>query len=195
MKIIVWGAVAALAAAIPALAQTGAEIRGPGATRADVQARIARIFAATDANRDGFVTQAEAAARAPQRSARGPQAGGQANRQARLDARFAALDTDRNGSISRAEFDAQRAGGREKRAERRGDRMERRGNRGIAMRPRMFERIDANKDGRLSLAEAVARPLERFTRADANNDGTLTREERRAAREKMRMQRQGRRDG
>lgn len=200
MKIIALLTVGALAASVPALAQSDAAARGGATTRADVQARVARMFAATDANRDGFITQAEATVRGAQAGRRQGGGGRQADHAKRMDEHFAELDADRNGSISRAEFDAQHAGGRENRAERRAERTERRAERmqrrnasGIAMRPRQFERSDANKDGRLTLAEASTRPLARFAQADANGDGTLTREERRAAREKMQAQRQQRR--
>ena len=45
-----------------------------------------------------------------------------------------------------------------------------------------FERIDADKDGRISLAEVTTQRLRAFDRADANRDGRLTREERQATR-------------
>lgn len=53
---------AAAAIAVPALApvERGA---ATGITRAQVQTRVERMFALTDANRDGFVTAAKAEAR------------------------------------------------------------------------------------------------------------------------------------
>lgn len=186
--------------AVPALAQmnqgAGAAQRGP-MTRAALQAQVARMFAMTDANRDGFVTKAEAetrmAAMGPKRHARPVKSNSD---------HFAEMDRDRNGSISRAEFDAHHASAMENRAERRESRMERRADRmerremrgtGLRINTRQFERFDANNDGRLSLAEAQVRPLARFTAADANRDGTVTVEERRESRQKMRAQRQQRR--
>jgi len=186
--------------AVPALAQmnqgAGAAQRGP-ITRAAMQAQVARQFAMTDANRDGFVTKVEAEARM---AAMGPR------RQARPaksnSDHFAELDRDRNGSISRAEFDAHHANAKENRAERRESRMERRADRmehreirgtGLRINARQFERFDANKDGLLSLAAAQVRPLARFTAADGNRDGTVTIEERRASRQKLRADRQQRR--
>ena len=58
--------------------------------------------------------------------------------------------------------------------------------------PEMFERADANRDGRISLAEAEALPLKMFDRLDANHDGTITPDERKQAREAMRGRWQGR---
>lgn len=45
------------------------------------------------------------------------------------------------------------------------------------MRGEMFEKIDANKDGKVTLAEANAAEKARFTAIDANKDGRLTTEE------------------
>lgn len=193
-KIVLLGAAAAALAATPTLAQQGqggAE-RGAGVTRAQVETRIRDMFARVDTNRDGFVTQAEA--QAVRGAARAERRGDRADR--RQD-RFAHLDANRDGSISRDEFFAraergdraergERRGQRaERRAERREDRLERRNQRGGLMARlggKRFERIDADKDGRISLAEATAQRLRAFDRADANRDGRLTREERQAVR-------------
>ena len=59
----------------------------------------------------------------------------------------------------------------------------------------MIERLDSDHDGRVSLAEAQAKALAMFDRIDANRDGTVTPDERRAARERFREGRQGRREG
>ena len=56
----------------------------------------------------------------------------------------------------------------------------------------MFERMDSDRDGRVSLAEASARALEMFDRADANRDGTVTVDERRATMQRFRDDRRGR---
>ena len=61
--------------------------------------------------------------------------------------------------------------------------------------PNMIERLDSNKDGRVSLAEAQTGALAMFDRVDSNRDGTVTPEERRAARERFREARQDRRPG
>ena len=58
---------------------------------------------------------------------------------------------------------------------------------------RAFTALDANRDGRVSRAEASSGALSRFDRADANRDGTISLEERRSAREAFRGQRGERR--
>jgi Ca2+-binding EF-hand superfamily protein len=198
--IILLSAAAAALAAAPSLAQQGRGVeRSAGVTRAQVETRVRDMFVRVDANRDGSVTQAEA--QAFRGAAR---AEPQNNRGERRESRFARLDANRDGSISRDEFFARaRRGDRaeqgelrgvraERRAERRAARLERRGQRG-GMMARLggkgFERIDANRDGRVTLAEATTQRLRAFDRADANRDGRLTREERQA----VRAERQARR--
>jgi len=184
------GAALAALIAVPAIAQMGerhARMTQP-VTRAAVQTMVQTKFARVDANRDGFVTRDEAQARAVQ--ARGEV-------RARI---FDRLDANKDGAISRAEFDAAAAA----RAEHRGEgrpamrqaRMMRRGG-GMhgGMGANMFDRLDGDKDGRVSLAEASARALAMFDRADADRNGTVTPEERQAAREAFRARRQGRRGG
>jgi Ca2+-binding EF-hand superfamily protein len=218
------GAALAAIAAIPAFAQPGpdgpARNAGP-LTRAAVQASVQARFAKVDADRDGFVTRAEADARiAEARERRGDRMeqrrGRMEQRRERMTERraemragiFDRIDADKNGSISRSEFEAHASARAERRAERRGpDGM--RGGRGMRhgrmMRHRgpgamaggrfggaMFERMDSDHDGRVSLAEASARALEMFDRADANRDGTVTMEERRAAMQRFREDRRGR---
>lgn len=48
-------------------------------------------------------------------------------------------------------------------------------------RAHRFDKLDSNKDGRVSRDEMLGKATERFDRADANKDGTLTTEERAAA--------------
>lgn len=50
-------------------------------------------------------------------------------------------------------------------------------------------RLDADGDGRFSLVEMTARALARFDRVDADRDGRLTPEERQAARERQAAER------
>ena len=190
-KYVILGAAAAVVAT-PLLAQAvQAPQRGAPVTRAQAEANVRTMFGKVDGDRDGFVSQAEAqAVTAAHRQHR------QAMRTERRAARFARLDANADGMISRAEFDAPRADRadraerRENRAERRADRRERRAERramrGQRFGTRMFARLDADKDGRVSLAEATAVRLQRFDRMDADRDGTLTREERRAARQARR---------
>jgi Ca2+-binding EF-hand superfamily protein len=56
----------------------------------------------------------------------------------------------------------------------------------------MFERMDSDRDGRVSLAEASSRALEMFDRTDANRDGTVSADERRATMQHFRDDRRGR---
>jgi hypothetical protein len=191
-KLILAGAGLAALAALPAFAQPApAPAPAPGAwrdhgarplTRAEAVAKAEARFARADANRDGFVTPEEASAR---REAARP-AG--EPRDPRGDA-FARLDANRDGQLSREEFEARGA--------MRGPRGE--GFRGHGRHGgfggRGLERLDADHDGRVSLAEARAKALEAFDRADANRDGVVTPEERHAAREAMRARFQARRAG
>ena len=92
-------------------------------------------------------------------------------RAARMDRRnqaWAAADSNNDGVLSRAEFDGLHAGRSERRAQRRASR---------------FDRMDADGNGEISLAEMSGRALARFDRIDADGDGTVTVEERRAMRE------------
>jgi Ca2+-binding EF-hand superfamily protein len=216
-KIMFAGVALAALVSIPALAQPGpdgpARNAGP-LTRASVQASVQARFAKVDANHDGFVTRAEADARMAQ--AREQRQDRMEQRRERMTERraqmraglFDRLDTDKNGAISRAEFEAHASARAERRAERRGpDGM--RGGRGMRqarmMRHRgpgamaggrfggaMFERMDSDHDGRVSIAEASSRALEMFDRADSNRDGTVTMEERRASMQRFREDRRGR---
>ena len=192
-KILFIGTAAAVLAAASASAQPG---RGDDRVidRAQVESRVGTMFARVDADRDGFVTEAEAeSARAAVRARRSEQRGvRQQQRGERRAALFARLDADGNGVISRAEFDAPRAGAGngEARAQQRPARMERRGHRsaqhgqrgGGRFGAQAFARMDADGDGRVSLAEATRFRLERFDRVDANDDGRITVEERQAVR-------------
>ena len=213
--LLIGAAAAALAGAGIAVAQTSpapAPHRGhmmKTETRADVQAHIAKLFAKVDANRDGFVTRAEADATVAQRTAKAEKRGdrrgarfdrldanhdGQvtkaeadavhqarmARRAARGDQLFARSDANRDGVISRAEFDAT-AGRMHARLKHAGL------HRGFA--GRMFDTVDLNKDGRLSLSEAQQAALQHFDRSDLNHDGQLTPEERRQARQALSAQR------
>ncbi|RVT43177.1 EF-hand domain-containing protein [Sphingobium algorifonticola] len=142
-------------------------------TKAEVTAAADQAFAKIDLNKDGKVTKEER----------------ETLRQQRFDARFATMDADKNGQISKAEFQATRdarmekaAAWREARAERGGadgQRMGRMARRGGMMGGRG---MDADKDGTITRAEFMARPVAMFDRADADKDGTVTAEEMKAAR-------------
>jgi Ca2+-binding EF-hand superfamily protein len=185
-KIVLGGAALAALAASAAFAHPhGGE--GPRAgqplTRADLEARIDARFARADADRDGYVTQAELRARAEAARARRGERRGPGRQAA-----FERLDTDRDGMISRAEFEARPA----MRGERgRGERLGVRGQGGARMGGfgfggRAFAAADANRDGRVSRAEARAGALAFFDRVDTNRDGTISLDERASARERFR---------
>jgi len=99
--------------------------------------------------------------------------------------RFARWDANGDGKVTREEMAVAREGGSGADAPpppappppppRRG------GRRGPGSGAMMFERLDANGDGAVTVAEASARTLERFDRMDADHDGTVTPDERRAA--------------
>lgn len=194
-------AAAALIAVVPAVAQVApAAAPTPKAdrehTRAEVQAKVAEHFAKIDANRDGAITREEAeAGRAAMRERWQQQGIGHAMAAKRAGGEgmaFDRLDADKDGSISRAEWDAARAQRAERMAEHRAGkagapkamRIHRMGGAG-ALHGRMFEIADADKDGRVTLAEAQAAALRHFDMADANRDGRVTREERRQIHRQM----------
>jgi len=199
MKKTHWIAGAALAASLAAaaVAGPGADDRpgGPPQTRAEVQARVAEHFRKLDANGDGYVTKDEAdAARARMRAAFAEK------RQEHRAERFAMLDKDKSGTLSKDEYmappppradgpDGRRAGPDGMRRGGHGRRMKHGGPGAMGMGPgggSMFECADANKDGKVSLAEAEAPALAMFDRVDTNHDGTISPEERKAAHEAMR---------
>ena len=186
-KLVLIAAACGAALAIPVLAQHDGSMRKmmmEPMTKAAAEARVKERFALADADRDGFLTEAEVAGAHQKRMAE------------RQDQHFAMMDANRDGSISRAEFDAGHA-----------DRAAMRGGRGPGAGMMMREqggghgmgggnlllRADANKDGKVSLSEAMAKPMARFEGADANKDGTLTPEERKAARQQRRMERREKR--
>ncbi len=166
-------------------------------TRASVEAKIKDHFAQVDANHDGFITQDEMKAM---------------HERQRTEMRgkhFETMDGNKDGSISRAEFDAAHKDGpdmekagegpgmmSESHESPDGMRVERR----VIIRQEggmpmmgagMMMAADANKDGKISQAEALAQHLARFDAADTNKDAILTPEERKAARGAMRMGRMG----
>ena len=186
-------------------------------TRADFQERLRAHFAKLDVNHDGFVDRAEAEARmGGMRTAmrQGP-ADAEAPRPPHMrrdpNAMFDSMDANRDGTISRSEFLAFHAsGGHHAMGPRgqmdgpmaRGDEMHgpmagpdgapgpmraRHAGMHMGFGGRRFDRLDADHDGRVSLAEADRAAASMFDRLDANHDGTITPEERMAAREHMRQ--------
>ncbi len=172
------------ALAVPLLAQAiepPAQPRPP-LTRAAAEAKVREKFAKADVNRDGAVTLAEMET---------AMAAGQTERQSKMAAhraeRFAALDANHDGQLSRDEFAAARPGGPDRdRDGRGGRRMGGHGHGRGGFGEKWFARVDADKDGRVTLAEASAAAMARFDQADANHDGTISPDERHAARAHMR---------
>lgn len=95
---------------------------------------------------------------------------------AAVKAKFAQIDANRDGGISTAEFDAYRARKAAGQVE---------PDAGAAafvhIGGHWFERSDANGDGRVTLAEANAKPLEMFDMADADGDHVVSVRERKLA--------------
>lgn len=131
-----------------------------------------------DANKDGAVTFDEFAARPRQFLVR------------RIEAEFKALDADGDGKLTKAEADAARgkpmlllladankdgAVTKEELAKAfagRGGAA-----RGDAVGDRVFEALDADKDGKISAAEWQVSGERRFARLDRNKDGAITADE------------------
>lgn len=90
---------------------------------------------------------------------------------------FIAMDANHDGVVSRAEFDAYRA---QQQAGSPGT-----SGAGIAafghIGSHWYDRADAQGDGRVTLAEAEARPLQLFDMADTNGDGVVSLDERKVA--------------
>ncbi|THG40580.1 hypothetical protein [Sphingomonas olei] len=180
------------AAALAGTAISGAAIAQTAAPTAAAQ----RGPGAADTNRDGVVTRAEALAAA--------------------DARFDRLDADKNGKLTAGEHRGRRGGAeaevtREQFRERAGQRFDRmdankdgridaaerqamrdkwkgkRGGRHGGGGMGMMMGADANRDGVLTKAEAVAAAGAMFDRVDTNRDGRIDAAERQAARGAMKM--------
>jgi Ca2+-binding EF-hand superfamily protein len=183
-KLMIGAGVAALLA-VPALALHGGGdhhgAKGP-TTRAELLAKVQERFVKVDADKDGAITRAEFDAHRATMKAEH-----EARRAQRRAEHFAELDTDKSGQLSKEEFSAPRSEG-----ERHGHRGMHHGGwgkmhgMGMGGGEGWFDRLDANKDGRVTLAEAQAVPLAMFNKADVNKDGTVTPEERKAAWEAMR---------
>jgi EF hand len=148
-------------------------------TREVMERRLNERFAKTDANGDGFVTRSEAE-------------GAQENaRTKRRDAAFSVMDSDSNGTVSRPEFEAQ-ANVWQRRIKQKRNKSSGAGEGSTQRRAmgyigtRQFERMDANKDGRVSFNEALGLTSLRFKSSDTDGDGVLSQKERNAAREAMR---------
>lgn len=148
-------------------------------TKAEVAPQTARMFTLLDANKDGFITQAELDARKNQAVER------MEKRAAQFDPAkmFARLDTNKDGKATKAEVLAAM-------------------NARLAMKgklpanapnhaARLFARLDANRDGAITLAEIQAAPRpdgaarkragmkhgmggQLLAKADSNHDGRVS---------------------
>ncbi|WP_374597124.1 EF-hand domain-containing protein [Sphingosinicella sp.] len=187
--------------------------------RADVEKKIAERFAEADANKDGAVTEAELKAGIEARRAEAEKKMAEARTRmftsmdADKNGQISRSEWDSHHADMKVKWAERRetaqADGKERREMRmkfkdgdkdgrKGHRMMHRGGHGGGMGwggfgEKGFETADANKDGRVTLAEAKAKALSRFDAADANKDGTLSPEERRAAHEAKRAERRAQR--
>jgi Ca2+-binding EF-hand superfamily protein len=125
--------------------------------RATVEAQVKANFQQVDTNHDGFVSRAEA------------DAARNTAMIAQFNAAFNAMDSNKDGNLSRAEFVAANQKAMAAAMQKQG------------VADRAFAGSDLNHDGRISLAEALAKPLKEFDAVDANHDGILTLAERQAA--------------
>ena len=188
-KMMFCGLALAVLAAVPALSQAPADAparhrNARPVTRIVFLKHVEDRFARVDLNHDGYIDRNEAGAP--------PEMAG-AGRRGRTDpgASFDRMDANHDGSISRDEYLAYRArgprgarGGTPEGAAR-----PRRASLGWGFSGRWFDRVDADRDGRVSVAEAQRAATALFDRLDTNHDGTLSPEERSAARQGFRLRR------
>ena len=130
-----------------------------------------------DANKDGAVTLEEFAARPRQILVR------------RIEVEFKALDADSDGKLTKAEVDAARGkpmlllmadankDGVVTKEELAKAFTGRGGQAGQPVSDRVFEALDADKDGKISAAEWQSSGERRFARLDRNKDGAVTADE------------------
>lgn len=153
----------------PGMMAHGAKMPAKDMTRAEAQKRAEALFDKLDLNHDGKLDAADR----------------KLMRDTMRTRRFDKLDTNHDGMISRAEFMADK--GPEE------DGKPRHGKHRHGMRNHgpwgMMRMADSNKDRAISKQEFVAAALKRFDLADTNHDGIVTVAERKAAFEKMRMER------
>ena len=135
-------------------------------TRTVITQGLDQRFKALDTNGDGTITKAEmdaAEARARQEAA--------SRIAKRAEEGFAKLDTDKNGQLSLTEFKASIPPVET----------------GVAAA--VLQRLDSNKDGKITRQEFGARTLATFDRLDTNKDGKISAQERSARRNSTRASR------
>jgi hypothetical protein len=141
-------------------------------TRAEAADHAAKMFARFDFNKDGKLDAADRAAHAGER--------------------FDKADANKDGAISREEFNAAHQHKRDAMGEgKRGEHGKMRGGHGGGMAKMMLHMADTNKDRSVSREEFVAAYQTMFDRADADKDGKVTPAERKAAHAKMREHMKG----
>lgn len=146
------------AAAIPTTAPAAEQPKPM--TREQFLSNLQARFNAVDTNHNGVLEESEIAA-AQQKELQQLQAA----EQQRLEQEFQRLDTNHDGQLSKAEFLAAAPPVRARETA-----------------TQLIAGLDSNKDGKVSLQEYEARPLETFSKLDANHDGTVTTQEIQAAR-------------
>lgn len=155
---------AALAVALPIAplsSQNAPAQQQPAAiTKTAFLQNVDKGFVAIDANKDGFADKAEIESAQTKTLAALKAA---AVRQ--MEAQFKALDKDNNGSLTMQEFTAQATARALPRAD----------------ATNFLKTFDANKDGKVSLAERRTPAVALFDKADSNKDGQLSPIEQQAA--------------
>lgn len=132
--------------------------------RTDVQANVAKMFARVDANRDGFITNAELQAVGAQRQAKLAERAKERADKFDPAAMFARLDANKDGKITQAEADA----AHNARAQAKGK---------VPAKPHangFFARLDTNKDSMITRAEfdaAAAQMHARLEQAGMHHGG------------------------
>lgn len=143
-------------------------------SRAEFLAKHGQMFDKLDANHDGKLDAADRAAHQAQK--------------------FDKVDSDHNGAISREEFSAALEHRKQARKEHQAGGHGKSGDDGMRGRSRgghgkmmmmMLHHADANKDHAVSREEFMSGAGRHFDMMDANKDGKLTKDERKAAHEKM----------
>lgn len=162
-KILLAGAAIAAVAAAPVVAES-VQPHHPGMMnktelRADVQGDTAKMFSRLDANKDGFVTDAELQAMHARHAEKRQEKAEQRAEHYDPAKMFARLDTNKDGKVTKAEADAVRASHAEAKGK------------APHGADHLFARADANKDGALTLAEMQAMPRPHFDKAAMQHHG------------------------
>lgn len=160
-----------------------------GDCKGEHKGRGAHMFERLDTNKDGKITRAESKTLA--------------------DQRFTSMDTNKDGAIVEAEIKAahekMRAEWQEKHAanksgDKSADGSNRKGHGGHGGHHKIpgaggfFAKLDTNKDGKVTRAEADVAETTRFNKFDKNADGAVTREEAQTAHEEMKKARSAKKE-